>query len=112
MEGGAKYFGERTEAGCKVYVKKARKWVPLCLQTNVTEDSPAGFDWGHMCSGSAHLSLAILVDHLKDERLALELFEDFEFKVVARLNRSEWLMSGKEIDEAIREIDQGLKAAA
>lgn len=112
MEGGAKYFGERTAAGCSVYVKYGPKWVRLSLQINVTKDSPADFDWGYMCRGAAQLALAILVDHLKNEVWALELCEDFVFKVVARLDRNQWLLAGEEIDEAIKETDQRLETVA
>ena len=112
MEAGAKYFGERNMAGCSVYAKHGPKWLPLGLQINVAKNSPADFDWGRMCRGAAQLALAILVDHRKNEARALELFEDFEFKVVARLNRNEWLLSGEEIDDAIKDVDQRLRAAA
>ena len=112
MGGGAKYFGERNGVGCTVYVKRDFRWVPLRLQINVTKDSPADFDWGCMCSGAAQLSLAILVDHLQDELRAVELCEDFEFMVVARLNRNEWLLTGEEIDAAISEIERRSKAVA
>ena len=112
MGGGAKYFGERNGFGCGVFVKHDLRWVPLRLQINKAKYSPADFDWGCMCRGAAQLSLAILADHLKNKSRALELFEDFEFKVVAHLNRNEWLLSGDEIDEAIKEIDQKLEKVA
>ncbi len=112
MGGGAKYFGERSAAGCKVYVRHGRKWVPLHLQPNLAKYSPAGFEWGSMSSGAAKLALSILAEHLKNQARALELFEDFEFKVVSRLDRNQWLLTVEEIDSAIREIDRGQKGAA
>ena len=112
MGGGAKYFGERNGFGCGVFVKHDLRWVPLRLQINKAKYTPADFDWGCMCRGAAQLALAILADHLNNKSRALELLEDFEFKVVARLNRNEWLLSGEEIDDAIKDADQRLRAAA
>jgi hypothetical protein len=112
MGGGAKYFGERNGSGCSVFAKHDFRWVPLRLQTNKAEYSPADFDWGYMCRGAAQLALAILVDHLKNRVRALALYEDFEFMVVARLNRNEWLLSEEEIDGAISEIECRPKAVA
>lgn len=112
MGGGAKYFGERNWFGCSVYAKHGLKWVPLRVQINKAKYSPADFDWGCMCRGAAQLSLAILADHLNSKSRALELFEDFEFKVVAHLSRNEWLLSGEEIDAAISETDQKLETVA
>lgn len=109
MGGGAKYFGERNGFGCGVYVKHDFRWVPLRLQIDKAKYFPADFAWGCMCRGAAQLSLAILADHLNNKLRALELFEDFEFKVVAHLDRNEWLLSGEEIDAAIKEIDQKLE---
>lgn len=112
MRRGAKYFGERTDAGCRVYVKHGLKWVPLQTWPDQMKSAPAGVDWGFMCSGSPLLSLAILADHLQDNQRALELYRDFEFMVVARLNRNERLLSGEEIDEVIADAHRGLKISA
>lgn len=112
MEGGPKYFGERTGVGCSVYVKHGLKWVPLPMHHDRSSSFGAGFEWGYMCSGAARLSLALLTDHLKNKGRALELYEEFEFLVVASLNRDEWLLSGEEIDEVIASIEPRLQNAA
>jgi len=45
--------------------------------------SPAGFNWGYGGSGPAQLALAILLEELEDDELALTLYQDFKFAVVA-----------------------------
>lgn len=109
---GPKYFGERTGIWRGVFVKHGLKWDPLRLRLDLAKHSPAGFEWGYPCSRASQLSLAILADHLNDNKRALELYQDFKFCVVMRLRENEWLLSGEEIDAAITEIEQSRRMAA
>lgn len=112
MERGAKYFGESTEAGCRVYVKHGAKWAPLQGWFHLGKSPAPQFAWGYEWSGGARLSLAILGDHLENKCRALDLYKDFELLVVANLNRDEWLLSREEIDEAIARVGLTMKRAA
>lgn len=109
---GPKYFGERNGVWRGVFVKRGLKWDPLRLRLDLAKHSPAGFDWGYPCSGASQLSLAILADHLHDRKRALELYQDFKFRVVTQLRENEWLLTGDEIDEAITQIESSPRMAA
>lgn len=45
------------------------------------------FDWGQRNAGCEQLAFAILLDHLGDPNLALELYQRFAEEVLARLPR-------------------------
>ena len=66
--------------------------------------SPTGFEWGYGGSGPAQLALAILADHLGDDERALDLYQEFKFKVVAALPYSFWKLTTQDVDKAIRRI--------
>ena len=66
--------------------------------------SPAEFEWGYGGSGPAQLALAILADHLEDDEQALNLYQRFKWAVVAGLPRLRWVLTGRQIEEALELI--------
>ncbi|MFI4989099.1 MAG: DUF6166 domain-containing protein [Alphaproteobacteria bacterium] len=65
--------------------------------------SPPGFEWTYEGAGPAQLALALLADHLGDDRKALELYDAFMRAVVAELDNS-WRLTAADIDAALKEI--------
>ena len=67
---------------------------------------------GYGGSGPAQLALAILSDHLADDRQALDLYQRFKWAVVVELpRRRSWTLTSQDIDRAIEAIrDQEMVA--
>ena len=63
-----------------------------------------GFEWTYEGDSPQQLALALLVEHLGDNERAIRLSEAFMRKVVANLD-NDWMLTGAEIDTAIREIE-------
>jgi len=101
--------------------------VPLPPQLRLRNHSPTGFSWGYGGSGPAQLALAILVDYFKNkpkefvqdrlqetpfdkilephERLAVQLYQDFKFKVIGRLTQDlAFTLTEAEVEQALTEI--------
>jgi len=76
---------------------------PLPPRYDLKRLSPTGFEWTYQGGGPAQLALALLADHLGDDRRALALYEPFMKRVVAELDNS-WELTSAEIDTALREI--------
>ncbi len=69
--------------------------------------SPDGFAWGYEGSGPAQLSLAILADFLGNDYRALRLYQDFKFRMIARLpQRERWILRDREIAEEVASIER------
>ncbi len=69
--------------------------------------SPTGFNWGYWGSGPAQLALALLAHHLDDDKMAMSLYQDFKFQVIAKLPfRQEWELTSEQIQEAVERIQQ------
>lgn len=67
--------------------------------------SPNGFAWGYSGSGPAQLALAILADHLGNDRLAIRLHQKFKFALVSGLKGdAPWCLTPREIDAALQDI--------
>jgi Family of unknown function (DUF6166) len=66
--------------------------------------SPTGFEWGYCGSGPAQLALAILADHLSDDREALNLYQRFKWAVVVGLPRRRWILTSLIIDQILQNI--------
>jgi hypothetical protein len=97
------YAGNRTKAGAMVAVNGE----PLDPRLDLHNHSPTGFDWGYNGSGPAQLALAILADHLNDDQQALNLYQRFKWAVIAGLPHRRWLLTSREIDEALKRIREG-----
>ena len=63
-----------------------------------------GFEWGYGGSGPAQLALALLVDHLKDSRKALALYQPFKWRVIASLPHNGWVLTEEQIRRALRSL--------
>lgn len=87
------YRGFRSNIGAVVTVDGCKP-LPLCL--NLARHSPTGFEWGYCGSGPSQLALALLSDHLNDDRAALALYQEFKFAVVASLP-AEWTLTSEQV---------------
>lgn len=110
------YRGERTNDGCKVTVDDDLVFVnpnrpgsgtrasrPLNPRFDLKKHSPTGFEWSYGGSGPAQLALAILAD-LKGPEYALQHYQAFKFKVIAKLNGDSWAITSSDIEKVLAEI--------
>lgn len=75
---------------------------PLDPRTDLRRESTTTFDWGYVGRGApAQLALAILADHLGDDRRAARYCDHFLRSVVRGLPSRSWLLTGSEIDEVL-----------
>ena len=73
---------------------------PLPPRYDLKRLSKTGFEWTFEGPGPAQLALALLADHLGDDRAALARYEGFMRDVVAHLDNA-WRLTGVEIDRAL-----------
>lgn len=78
---------------------------PLDPRFDLRIHSPTGFECGYGGSGSSQLALALLAHHLGDDNRALDLYQDFKWKVVAGMPKSGWTLSASQIDDALRTLE-------
>jgi hypothetical protein len=91
------YEGARTLAGAVVTVDGKR----LPPRHDLRRLSKTGFEWTYEGAGPAQLALAILADHLGDDRAALQQYERFMREVVAHLDNA-WRLTSADIEAALR----------
>lgn len=96
------YRGERTIDGIRVTVNGK----PLSAHTDVKQFTAYGFEWSYEGESPQQLALAILADFLGDTGRAIESSEPFMKTVIANLD-NDWVLSGKEITKALKEINKG-----
>lgn len=96
------YRGDRTIDGISVTVDGR----PLPAREDIAALSRDGFEWSYEGIAPAQLALALLADHLGDDRRALALHDWFMREVVANF-ANEWEMTAADIDAALAQ-----KAAA
>jgi hypothetical protein len=77
---------------------------PLPMRLDLVNHSPTGFGWGYGGSGPAQLALALLADHLGDDEEALDLYQDFKWRVVPGLPAEGWTLTSADIDAAIEKV--------
>lgn len=94
-----RYEGRRTRRGVTVTVNRR----PLNPRLDLRNHSPTGFEWGYGGSGPAQLALAILSDHLGNEK-ALTLYQQFKEEVITVLPYERWTLRADEIDRAVENI--------
>jgi len=94
------YEATRTFGQCVVTVDGRR----LDPRFDLRMHSPDGFEWNYGGSGPAQLALAILANHLSDDRRALDLYQRFKWAVIAGLPRRGWTLTSQEIDQALHTI--------
>ena len=93
------YQGGRSLDGAVVTVDGK----PLDPRYDLKRLSATGFEWTYEGAGPAQLGLALLADHLGDDRKAMALCEPFMRRVVADLDNS-WELNSADIDAALKEI--------
>ena len=76
---------------------------PLSLRLDLYNHSLTGFEWGFCGSGPPQLALALLADHLCDDREALEFYHRFKWAVVVGLPRR-WTLTSYDIDAVLRSL--------
>jgi hypothetical protein len=77
---------------------------PLNPRLDLWNHSPTGFEWGYCGSGPAQLALALLADHLADDRQALDIYQRFKWALVAELPKKGWTLTSREIDQSLERI--------
>jgi hypothetical protein len=90
------YRGGRSLDGAVVTVDGK----PLPPRYDLKRLSATGFEWTYEGAGPAQLALALLADHLADDKKALALYEPFMRRVVAELDNS-WELASADIDAAL-----------
>jgi len=63
-----------------------------------------GYEWGYGGSGALQLALAILADHLDDERKATAQCKLFALEVIAKLPRTGWKLTSAQIDKTLEAL--------
>ena len=96
------YEGGRSLDGAVVTVDGA----PLDPRFDIKRFSPAGFEWTYIGDGPRQLAVALLADHLGEERRALALAEGFMRAVVAEFDNA-WRMTSDEIAAAVSQLESG-----
>ena len=99
-----RYNGVRVPHGCIVWVSEDGARRELNPRLDLRRHSPTGFDWGYAGSGPSQLALAILADHLHDDERALQLYQDFKWKVVTGFDRGAWTLTAREIDAVLAQL--------
>ncbi len=95
-----RYRGARTIDGIVVTVDGA----PLPERTDVKQFTDRGFEWTYEGAAPAQLALALLADHLGDDREALRLCKPFMRAAVANFE-NDWEMGGADIDAVLAMIE-------
>lgn len=96
-----KVYQGRREGHAVIVVVDGR---PLNPRLDLWSHSPTGFEWGYGGSGPAQLALALLADHLEDDKRALEFYQRFKRTVVSCLPYAGWTLTGKQIDHALASL--------
>ena len=96
------YEGKRTIDGISVTVDGE----PLDERRDIETFTQYGFEWSYEGASPRQLALAILADHLGDDRRAVALSDAFMKAVVAKLD-NDWTLTSQEIDTAIQELQGG-----
>jgi hypothetical protein len=90
------YEGGRSLDGAVVTVDG----MPLNPRFDLKQFSPMGFEWTYEGDGPRQLALALLADHLGDDKKAQVLAERFMREVVSVLDNA-WCLTSDEIDAAL-----------
>jgi hypothetical protein len=85
---------------------------PLNPRLDLWDHSPSGFEWGYGGSGPAQLALALLADHLGDDREAVKLHQDFKRALVADLQYGGWTLTSHQIQWAVDMLNSSSPASA
>ena len=94
------YSGDRTIDGIKVTVDGQ----PLDERYDIKQFTDLGFEWTYEGNSPQQLALAILADHLGEDKKALQLSGYFMKVIIAELD-NEWELTGVDIDEALSRLE-------
>ena len=94
------YRGARTIDGIQVTVNSQ----PLDERVDIHQFTDGGFEWTYEGDAPQQLALALLADHLDDNKQALALCSRFTRQVIANLD-NEWVLSSAGIDTALNNDD-------
>lgn len=95
------YRGARTIDGIVVTTDGE----PLPERTDLKCFTDRGFEWTYEGAAPAQLALALLADHLGDDKAALARHDAFMRAAVANFE-NEWEMTGADIDTVLRAVDE------
>jgi len=90
--------------------RRKRQTKTLNRRRTLRNHSPTGFEWGYGGSGPAQLALAILAEHLGDDRGALNLYQDFKWACIAQLRGANRSLSSEEIDDCLAQLSEQQEA--
>lgn len=90
------YRGVRTPSGCTVLVETGSRTYTL---PHLVLHSPTGYEWGYGGSGPADLALSILADATGNIAYAEAMHQKFKWDVIARLDRSGFVLSEQQVLE-------------
>jgi hypothetical protein len=103
-----RYIGERTPDGCQVVVVDSSKPDEAYLlppRFDLRNHSPDGFNWSYSGSGPSQLALALLADALGDDDHAQQMYQDYKFKVIARLEGDRFEISEDDIKQTVARLE-------
>lgn len=98
MKHDVSYRGVRGASGCLVTCEG----VAIRPRTDLRNHSSSGFDWGTGNSGSAQLALALLCDFYRDDKRALEYYEEFKTDMIAPIGGTSWTIKSDTLIEWTR----------
>lgn len=74
------------------------------LHLHMRNHSPTGFAWGYGGSGPAQLALALVMDACQDPYVSQNVYMDFKWEVISRLDKNKgWKMTSEDILKYIEE---------
>jgi hypothetical protein len=78
--------------------------VPLNSRLDLMNHSSVEFEfeWGYGGSRPAQLALALLANHLNDDKVAIAFHQSFKWKVVSKLPYEGWELTSQQIDAALK----------
>ena len=101
-----KYFGSRATGAANVGVVDLETKCASSLEPGYrhVKHSPTGFEWGYGGSGPAQLAFALLLDFFESPSEAMLYYQDFKWKVIAKIRTDEWDLTEEDILTAVQEI--------
>ena len=95
------YSGTRRRDGTTLVSVNGRTLDP---RPDFRSQQVTAFDWGYAGRGGpAQLALAILADHFGDDERARRHYDKFMRRVVGRLPKEGWVLTGADIESACPE---------
>lgn len=104
-ESGKRYVGTRTPDECVVVVVNPEGGEELLDLRHDLRKHSAGFNWGFGGSGPAQLALALLADALGDDERARRFYQDFKFKVIARIDDDAFALTQTAIEQTVARLE-------